>query len=148
MEWDRLDGVAADVASVLAQAWEAPAPVVVEEVTPFGDGHSGFTYRLRVTRNGQWQTLILRLSPPGARIVGPSDVGLQGRVMSAVGAHGVPVPAVIACSSEPTIDGRAFVLMEEVHGHRWDEQSDLDDMEVVEAALDALIKDALRPHRC
>jgi aminoglycoside phosphotransferase (APT) family kinase protein len=131
---DGLDRVALDLGDVLAAA--------VDDVVPFGDGHSGFTYRVRVRAGATAVHRILRLSPPGARIVGPSDVGLQGRVMQAAGRSGVPVPAVVACSSAPRVDGRAFVLMQQVPGCRWDEQDELDDAAVLRAAVDVL--DTLR----
>ncbi|HVW47024.1 MAG TPA: phosphotransferase family protein [Solirubrobacterales bacterium] len=83
---------------------------------PFGEGHSGFTYATTITDGAGTRDLVLRLSPPGARISGPADVGRQGRIMRSLAASGVPVPAVIACSSEPAIDGRSYMLVERVAG--------------------------------
>ena len=66
------------------------------EVAPFGDGHSGFTYRVVVSHDGERAERVLRLSPPGARIAGPADIGRQGRVMDAIGRAGLPAPPVVA----------------------------------------------------
>src|SRR5260370_32574976 len=80
----------------------------VGSIEPFGGGHSGFTYAVET---GDDAHLVLRLSPPGARIAGPADVGRQGRIMSALYEAGLAVPRVIACSSQLAIDGRSFALM-------------------------------------
>jgi aminoglycoside phosphotransferase (APT) family kinase protein len=88
-----------------------------ETLRPFGSGHSGFTYAID-TEGG---TLVLRLSPAGVRVAGPADVGRQGRIMTALHAQGFPVPRVLACSSEPSLDGRSFALMELTPGLTCDE---------------------------
>jgi aminoglycoside phosphotransferase (APT) family kinase protein len=113
-------------------------PVAIDGLAPFGDGHSGFTYRVAVRIGGVLSHRILRVSPPGARIAGPSDMGLQGRIMQAVSRYGVPVPLVLASSSEPVLNGRSFVLMEQVDGQSWEEQLDLDALGVVEATVGVL----------
>jgi aminoglycoside phosphotransferase (APT) family kinase protein len=79
----------------------------VAGLAPFGDGHSGFTYSTRIERGGRWETCVLRLSPPRARITGPAIASLAGLV---------PVPAVIACASEPVVAARAYMLLERVEG--------------------------------
>jgi aminoglycoside phosphotransferase (APT) family kinase protein len=86
---------------------------IVGEIEPFGSGHSGFTYAFDTTDAG-W--LVLRLSPPGVRIAGPTDIGRQGRIMGALHASGLPVPDIRACSSEPELDGRSYALMTLVEG--------------------------------
>jgi aminoglycoside phosphotransferase (APT) family kinase protein len=113
-------------------------PVGIEELAPFGDGHSGFTYRVAVRAGGALTYRILRASAPGARIVGPSDMGLQGRIMQAVARYSVPTPLVLACSSDPVLADRSFVLMEQVDGQSWEEQVELDAQGVVEAAMGVL----------
>ena len=86
----------------------------VREVRPIPEGHSGFTYWVELDgRRG-----VLRLPPPGARIAGPADIPRQARIMAALSAQGLPVPAVIATSHDPVVDGRPFVLMEAVQGDR------------------------------
>jgi aminoglycoside phosphotransferase (APT) family kinase protein len=84
-------------------------------------GHSGFTYLIQATEDGQPRSLVLRLPPPGARPLGPADVVRQGRIMAALDAHGFPVPAVLAMSGDPVIDGRPFVLLQRVSGVRVEE---------------------------
>ena len=78
------------------------------------EGHSGFTYFVDL----EGQRTVLRLPPPGARIAGPADIPRQGRIMAALNEAELPVPAVISMSSEPTIDGRPYVLVEAVDGER------------------------------
>jgi aminoglycoside phosphotransferase (APT) family kinase protein len=86
----------------------------VREVRSIPEGHSGFTYWVELDgRRG-----VLRLPPPGARIAGAADIPRQARIMAALSAQGLPVPAVIATSHDPVVDGRPFVLMEAVQGDR------------------------------
>jgi aminoglycoside phosphotransferase (APT) family kinase protein len=87
-------------------------PVI--SVEPIPEGHSGFTYFVTLD-SGRY---VLRLPPPNARIVGTADVMRQGRIMAALHAAGLPVPAVPIISSEPSVDGRPFILMESVDGER------------------------------
>lgn len=86
----------------------------VRSIAAIPEGHSGFTY---------WVDLdggrgVLRLPPPGARIAGPADIPRQARIMAALHGRGLPVPAVLASSNEPVIDGRPFVLTETLPGKR------------------------------
>ena len=86
----------------------------VRAVRAIPEGHSGFTYWVDLEgRRG-----VLRLPPPGARIAGPADIPRQARIMAALHAQGLPVPAVVATSSDPVVDGRPFVLMEAINGER------------------------------
>lgn len=86
----------------------------VRSVDPIPEGHSGFTYFVSAEK-GEY---VLRLPPPGARIAATADVMRQGRIMSALNAAGLPVPAVPVICSDPIVDGRPFVLMERVDGVR------------------------------
>ncbi len=88
------------------------ARVLSLEAVP--EGHSGFTYFVKA-ESGEF---VLRIPPPGTRIAGPADVVRQGRIMSALHASGLPVPAIRMMSSDPVIDGRPFILMERVDGAR------------------------------
>lgn len=92
----------------------------VRSVEPISTGHSGFTYFVDLEDGAQF---VLRLPPPGARIAGPADVVRQGRIMAALNAAGLPVPAVPAMSDQAVIDGRPFVLMEALDGARIEEAS-------------------------
>ncbi len=87
-------------------------------MTPIEEGHSGFTYWVDIDRPAGDRRYVLRLSPPGARPAGASDVARQGRIMAALNSAGLPVPAIPAVSAEFVIDGRPFVLMEAVSGDR------------------------------
>jgi len=82
------------------------------------EGHSGFTYFVSIDDDGEKRRYVLRLPPPGARIAGPADVVRQGRIMAALHAAGLPVPAIPVLTSDPVVDGRPFVLMEAVEGTR------------------------------
>ncbi|HVB14657.1 MAG TPA: phosphotransferase family protein [Candidatus Dormibacteraeota bacterium] len=86
----------------------------IGELRPIPEGHSGFTYWVD-TDHGR---AVLRLPPPGARIAGPADIPRQSRIMAALAEQGLPVPRLLASSAQPAIDGRPFVLMEEVPGLR------------------------------
>jgi aminoglycoside phosphotransferase (APT) family kinase protein len=117
MDGATLDRIRSDLEGVLAE--RGHRAVTVAEVAPFGDGHSGFTYRLVVSLDDERAEGVLRLSPPGARIAGPADVGRQGRIMDAVGRAGLPAPPVIATDSAPRVDGRAYALLGLVEGDDW-----------------------------
>src|SRR5207247_5453033 len=98
--------IRADLAGALGE------PVL--DVQPIPEGHSGFTYWVELSG----RRAVLRLPPPGARIAGPADIPRQARIMAALHAEGLPVPAVVASSDDAVVDGRPFVLMEMVHGDR------------------------------
>jgi aminoglycoside phosphotransferase (APT) family kinase protein len=86
----------------------------VGEIMAIPEGHSGFTYYVDLPG----RRAVLRLPPPGARIAGPADIPRQGRIMRTLHEQGLPVPAILAMSAEPSVDGRPFVLMELVEGKR------------------------------
>jgi len=86
----------------------------VRDLRPIPEGHSGFSYWVELEgRRG-----VLRLPPPGARIAGPADIPRQARIMAALYEQGLPVPAVVATSQDPVVDGRPFVLVEAIRGER------------------------------
>src|SRR5260370_21360803 len=98
------------IASDLAAQIKEP----VRAVRAIPEGHSGFTYWVELDgRRG-----VLRLPPPGARIAGPADIPRQARIMAALHARGLPVPAVVATSQDPVVAGRPFVLMQVIHADR------------------------------
>jgi aminoglycoside phosphotransferase (APT) family kinase protein len=90
----------------------------VISVDSIPEGHSGFTYFVTIDDGDGPRRFVLRLPPPGARIAGPADVVRQGRIMAALNAAGLPVPAIPVLTSDPVVDGRPFVLMEAVDGAR------------------------------
>ena len=87
-------------------------PVRAVRVIP--EGHSGFTYWVDL----DGRRAVMRLPPPGARITGPADIPRQGRLIGALHRQGLPVPAVLAMSDGPVVDGRPFYLLEAVDGER------------------------------
>jgi aminoglycoside phosphotransferase (APT) family kinase protein len=108
----------------LRETWAEP-DLTVGPFAPFGDGHSGFTYLTEISNSSRAGSRVLRLSPPGARLAGPADIGRQGRIMAALGAAGLPVPKILATDGRPVLDGRSFALMSRVHGVSWDTAADL-----------------------
>ncbi|MFD9665128.1 phosphotransferase family protein [Rhodococcus sp. NPDC059968] len=122
----------------LRNAWESSG-VEVTDLTEFGDGHSGHTFTVEIGGDRGAGRHVLRLSPPGVSISGPADIGRQGRIMAALSAKGLPAPVVLAESSDPVIDRRAFALMEKVEGTPWGEHADrYGQARVAEAAIAAL----------
>lgn len=99
-----------------AELGRAGIVAAVGSLTPFGDGHSGFTYSTELALGAARRTCVLRISPLGVRIAGPADIGRQGRIMRSLAGTAVPVPEVIACSSEPALAGRSYMLIERIEG--------------------------------
>lgn len=111
----------------------------VDAVTPIAEGHSGFTYNVVVDDGGTNTRYVLRLPPPNARIAGPADVMRQGRIMAALHDAGLPTPTVPVISSEPTVDGRPFILMEAVDGKRIEQTSvEQKALDIAASAIDVL----------
>jgi aminoglycoside phosphotransferase (APT) family kinase protein len=109
----------------------------VKSVEPISTGHSGFTYFVELADGDRY---VLRLPPPGARIAGPADVVRQGRIMSALHAAGLPVPATPMMSEEPVVDGRPFVLMEAIDGERIETTGAREDAASIAASAVAVLK--------
>jgi aminoglycoside phosphotransferase (APT) family kinase protein len=108
----------------------------VLDVRPIPEGHSGFTYWVDL----DGRRAVLRLPPPGARIAGPADIPRQGRIMQALHANGLPVPAIVAMSAEAVIDGRPFVLMEAMPGERIEAAATGADVQVLAASAVEVLK--------
>jgi aminoglycoside phosphotransferase (APT) family kinase protein len=120
------DQIVSDLSKVLGQ------PV---EIAPIPEGHSGFTYFVTAGDS----RYVLRLPPPGARIAGTADVMRQGRIMAALHAAGLPTPAVPIISEDPIVDGRPFVLMEQIEGERIEPTATREKpLEIAGSALDVL----------
>jgi aminoglycoside phosphotransferase (APT) family kinase protein len=120
------------IRSDLAARIEQP----VHAVRAIPEGHSGFTYWVELDGHRG----VLRLPPPGARIAGPADIPRQARIMAALHAQGLPVPAIVATSQDPVVDGRPFVLMEAVHGDRVEQAIDAgsNPLQLASSAVDVL----------
>lgn len=107
MPRDELERIRADLESVLGRH--------IFGVEPIPEGRSGLTYRVSV--EGETRC-VLRLPPHGVRATGAADVARHARVMNALHAAGLPVPAVVAASESAVVDGRPFHLVEELPGIR------------------------------
>jgi aminoglycoside phosphotransferase (APT) family kinase protein len=111
----------------------------VISVDPIPEGHSGFTYFVSIDDGDGPRRFVLRLPPPGARIAGPADVVRQGRIMAALHAVGLPVPAIPVLTSDPVVDGRPFVLMEAVAGERIEKAGvEHQPLDIARSAVDVL----------
>jgi aminoglycoside phosphotransferase (APT) family kinase protein len=111
------DRIQADLEAQCRERLGRPQLRVIS-VEPIPEGHSGFTYFVNLDDGDGPRRYVLRLPPPGARIAGPADVVRQGRIMAALHAAGLPVPAIPVLTSDAVVDGRPFVLMEAVAGER------------------------------
>jgi aminoglycoside phosphotransferase (APT) family kinase protein len=115
--------------------------VRIRSVEPSAQGHSGFTYFLRLEPpGGDDVTAVLRVPPPGARPIGPADILRQGRIMAALYRAGLPAPAVLAAvPAAATASGRPFLIVEMVRGVGIEEASQTTpDADLAAAAVDAL----------
>lgn len=120
-------------------AFDAPE-LAVTGLDRIPEGHSGFTYFVDIDQ-GPYPRMVLRLPPPGAQAKGPADVARQGRIMSALQARGLPVPAVPLISGpDELLDGRPFILMEAVAGVRADVAAAREDNEALARAAVAAMK--------
>ena len=81
-------------------------------IAPIGDGHSNHTFLL--TRSDR--SVVVRRPPRGPIPPSAHDVLREARVIAAVGAHGVRVPAVLAVGDDPATIGAPFFVMEAVEG--------------------------------
>ncbi|MEP6753444.1 MAG: phosphotransferase family protein [Candidatus Dormiibacterota bacterium] len=130
--------IRADLEAQCRERLDRPRLHVIS-VDPIPEGHSGFTYFVTIDQGDGPRRFVLRLPPPGARIAGPADVVRQGRIMAALHAAGLPVPAIPVMSSDPVVDGRPFVLMEAVEGARIEKAGvERDPLEIASAAVHVL----------
>jgi aminoglycoside phosphotransferase (APT) family kinase protein len=134
-----MEPIRTDLEGQLRSTWKEPG-LVVGEIVPIAEGHSGFTYWVDVERPGGRRRYVLRLTPPGARPVGPADVARQGRIMAALNAQGLPVPAIPAVSAEPVVDGRPFVLMEAIDAERIETTAPRENHRAIAASAVAVLK--------
>ena len=83
------------------------------KVSQFKGGQSNPTYRLD-TPTGR--SFVLRRKPPGKLLPGAHAVDREARVMSALGAHGFPVPRVHGLCEDEKVIGTPFFVMDLVEG--------------------------------
>lgn len=110
--------VALDVSAL--DAWLAgnvegyAGPLTVKQ---FNGGQSNPTYRL-TTPGARY---VMRRKPPGPLVKGAHDVLREARVISALAATPVPVPAVLGICDDDAVVGSAFYIMSLVEGRIfWD----------------------------
>lgn len=78
-------------------------------------GHAGLTFGFRVIERANarvFAQLVLKLSPPGVRRAGNTDVFRQAPLLRALHATGLPVPDVPWAGADETWFGTPFVMME------------------------------------
>lgn len=85
----------------------------LDKIVKFQSGQSNPTYRLDAASG----TYVLRAKPPGKLLKSAHQVDREFRVMGALAASNVPVPAMLhLASDEESPIGRAFFVMEHVEG--------------------------------
>lgn len=95
---------------------------VVTNVAPM-PGHAGISLGFDVVVGSHRDPLVVRVPPPNVRRRGNSDVLRQVPLLQAVGAEGVPVPAVRWWGDDEKWFGTPFVMVERLPGRsidRWD----------------------------
>ncbi len=78
----------------------------------FKDGQSNPTYLLE----SGGQNVVLRKKPPGELLPGAHRIEREFRIISALTAHGVPVPEALHLCEDEAIIGTPFYVMEYVRG--------------------------------
>ncbi len=87
---------------------------VVDGLQVMEAGHAGLTFGFRVVERANGHVLsrlVLKLSPPGVRRAGNTDVFRQAPLLRALHAAGLPVPDVPWAGDDETWFGTPFVMM-------------------------------------
>ena len=110
-----------DVAEPLARFVRAHygASASVDGLAVMEAGHAGLTFGFRVVeREGArvLARLVLKLSPPGVRRSGNTDVFRQAPLLRALHGAGLPVPDVPWAGDDEAWFGTPFVMMERLEG--------------------------------
>ena len=88
----------------------ATEPLTYDRV---GNGQSNLTFRVQDAAGSRW---ILRRPPLGTLLASAHDVLREHRIMSALHDTAVPVPEMIATTSDPAITDAPLVLMSFIDG--------------------------------
>lgn len=88
----------------------AVGPITFDRV---GNGQSNLTFRVQDSAGSRW---ILRRPPLGTLLASAHDVLREHRIMSALRDTAVPVPEMIASTSDPAITEAPLVLMSFIDG--------------------------------
>jgi aminoglycoside phosphotransferase (APT) family kinase protein len=83
------------------------------EVRQIAGGRSNLTYRVTDTGGNAW---VLRRPPLHGVLPSAHDMGREHRVISALAATPVPVPATFGRCEDPAVTGAPFYVMEYVEG--------------------------------
>lgn len=117
LHWMRAGGPA------LAMPDGAPVPRDALALAPLaapGAGYSNVTLVGELQGSGPWaearRGFVLRLQPPGDAIYPDHDVRKQHRVLRALHAAGLPVPAVLGAEDDADVLGGPFFLMAPAEG--------------------------------
>lgn len=86
------------------------APV---SVAPVAGGRSNLT---SVVTDARGHRVVVRRPPLSGVLASAHDVLREGRIMAALAATDVPVPAVLAAEEDPTVTGAPFLVMAQVEG--------------------------------
>jgi aminoglycoside phosphotransferase (APT) family kinase protein len=90
------------------------ASAAVDRLQVMEAGHAGLTFGFRVIERGsahELARLVLKLSPPGVRRAGNTDVFRQAPLLRALHAAGLPVPDVPWAGADEAWFGTPFVMM-------------------------------------
>ena len=90
------------------------ASATVDGLQVMEAGHAGLTFGFRVVERAgahELARLVLKLSPPGVRRAGNTDVFRQAPLLRALHAAGLPVPDVPWAGADDTWFGTPFVMM-------------------------------------
>lgn len=99
----------------------------------FVQSAAGFSAQTLYATLGDGARIVIRLEIPGGDVFPDSDIGLQGRVMSALARHHVPVPPMIGLEPDPSVAGSRFLVMRHVDGHSFPTQPNFLDQGWVKA---------------
>jgi aminoglycoside phosphotransferase (APT) family kinase protein len=106
------DGI--DVVGV--EAWfseHAPGAELPLSFDRIAGGHSNLTYRVSDAAGRSW---ALRRPPLGKRLGSAHDMAREHKVVSALGATGVPVAPVVGLCEDESVNGAPFYVVEFVEG--------------------------------
>lgn len=111
-----------------AHTGDAAATVSEIEVMP---GHAGFSWGCTFHAHGGSERLVLRLPPPGVRLVGNADILRQGRIVAALAGTAVPVAPVRWTGDDDRWFGRPYLFVRFLPGRTLvlsgdDQRPDLD----------------------
>lgn len=101
-------------------SWVPPEVIDLAALTAPGAGYSNLTLLGEAQGSGRFadarHRFVLRMQPPGESIYPDHDVRKQHRVLRALHAAGLPVPALLGAEDDAGALGGPFFLMAQVEG--------------------------------